>query len=422
MLRTNTIANNTNADDAQLCAAFKHTYRRCYDSFPFDAYRAKVDEGSFRRWDISLLASALRGVDRKLKKAKWLKDVLDVRNEVSHVDHMPDDKFGACCARVEAVFDAELADKSRPTIAEVLKNGSAAATETAEEAAAAAEEKRVYCSEKKTAGNDLFKRGEYDDAIEEWTEALQVGCDDAELLGTLYSNRSAAHFHREKWEAALSDGERACRVRPGWWRGYVRRGEALVALHRNKEALRHFERAVRLNPSLSTNPTFHDSLELCYIRAWPYRLTEEAEQLLDIAPLHRPSDLSPSALAQLLDTSNLNDRAHGFVLKGHCLLSSLQHEDEKEEERNVEALDHAAEKRNQAYRLFVAGANWGDVEGRLFQSLCMYTGTGVALNRQAALCKIKGIANDTSASQTVRIQHCIRIARRILSLEQNICS
>lgn len=51
--------------------------------------------------------------------------------------------------------------------------------------------------------------------------------DSAELLGTLYSNRSMCHLQLSDLKQALKDGEDAILLRPTWPRGYLRKALAL---------------------------------------------------------------------------------------------------------------------------------------------------------------------------------------------------
>lgn len=47
-------------------------------------------------------------------------------------------------------------------------------------------------------GNIEYRKGQTNDAINSYTEGLQVNCKDTRLIAKLYSNRAAAHFHLGK--------------------------------------------------------------------------------------------------------------------------------------------------------------------------------------------------------------------------------
>ena len=44
-------------------------------------------------------------------------------------------------------------------------------------------------------GNKEYRQGEANNAINSYTEGLQVNCNDTRLNAKLYSNRAAVHFH-----------------------------------------------------------------------------------------------------------------------------------------------------------------------------------------------------------------------------------
>ena len=65
----------------------------------------------------------------------------------------------------------------------------------------------MSATEHKDRGNEHFKHARWDDAVEEFTRAI-------ELDGTnhvFYSNRSAAHAGAERWREALADATTATR-------------------------------------------------------------------------------------------------------------------------------------------------------------------------------------------------------------------
>ena len=47
-------------------------------------------------------------------------------------------------------------------------------------------------------GNLEYRKGQTNEAINTYTEGLQVNCKDVRLNAKLYSNRAAAHFHLGK--------------------------------------------------------------------------------------------------------------------------------------------------------------------------------------------------------------------------------
>ncbi|KPI84121.1 hypothetical protein ABL78_6819 [Leptomonas seymouri] len=86
-----------------------------------------------------------------------------------------------------------------------------------------------------------------------------------ELLAALYSNRSAAYLQaarqwsstEEAYGRALCDADRAVALRPSWFKGYTRQGDACFKLHRYGAAAEAYEMALQLDPR---NTTLADAL------------------------------------------------------------------------------------------------------------------------------------------------------------------
>jgi len=79
--------------------------------------------------------------------------------------------------------------------------------------------------------------------VERYSEALE-GTEDAVVL----SNRSATYSQRRRFDKALADADRALKLQPSWPRLYHRRGHALFHLGQYTEAIRAFERGLKIDP------------------------------------------------------------------------------------------------------------------------------------------------------------------------------
>ena len=65
----------------------------------------------------------------------------------------------------------------------------------------------------------MFRQKKFDMAIDCYTLSIQYICsavDGAELLGTLYSNRSQAYFKKKFFKKAKDDAEKCLKYRPNW--------------------------------------------------------------------------------------------------------------------------------------------------------------------------------------------------------------
>lgn len=99
--------------------------------------------------------------------------------------------------------------------------------------------------EEKNKGNEAFQRGDYPTAAKCYTEAIKRNPSDA----VLYSNRAACYQKLAEFRMALKDAESCIERDPGFVRGYVRKGMALVALKDFSKAAGAFRHALELDPN-----------------------------------------------------------------------------------------------------------------------------------------------------------------------------
>lgn len=103
----------------------------------------------------------------------------------------------------------------------------------------------------KTLGNKAFEEGDFRRSIRLYTRALERDTRNA----ALYSNRSACYLQAAKQMGidtrlmALRDAEKTIELRPDWFKGYSRKGDALFKLERFPEAAVAYERGLALDPT-----------------------------------------------------------------------------------------------------------------------------------------------------------------------------
>jgi stress-induced-phosphoprotein 1 len=86
---------------------------------------------------------------------------------------------------------------------------------------------------KKNEGNEAFKHGKWELAVEKYSEAIAID-------GTnhvYYSNRSAAYAGANKFQEAADDAAKCIEVNPDFVKAYHRHGVALKGLKKYEEAL-----------------------------------------------------------------------------------------------------------------------------------------------------------------------------------------
>jgi membrane protease YdiL (CAAX protease family)/Flp pilus assembly protein TadD len=93
-------------------------------------------------------------------------------------------------------------------------------------------------------GNQHLKRGELDDAIADYTEAIRLVPNDP----SAYFNRGLARFNKGQHAEALPDFDRAIELDPKMADAYLYRGMARHNLRRHDKALADYSQALRLDP------------------------------------------------------------------------------------------------------------------------------------------------------------------------------
>ncbi|XP_077053665.1 RNA polymerase II-associated protein 3 isoform X1 [Siphateles boraxobius] len=99
----------------------------------------------------------------------------------------------------------------------------------------------------KEKGNEFFKEGRYDSAIECYTRAM-----DADPYNpVLPTNRAACFFRLKKFSVAESDCHLAIALDSKYVKAYVRRASTRAALKKHQEALEDYEMVLKLDPENS---------------------------------------------------------------------------------------------------------------------------------------------------------------------------
>eukprot|EP01108_Squamamoeba_japonica_P009784 TRINITY_DN92_c0_g1_i1.p2 TRINITY_DN92_c0_g1~~TRINITY_DN92_c0_g1_i1.p2 ORF type:complete len:255 (+),score=142.63 TRINITY_DN92_c0_g1_i1:129-893(+) len=91
----------------------------------------------------------------------------------------------------------------------------------------------------KEKGNALFGQKKYMEAVEQYTFAIE--CSPQEH--TFYTNRAACYATMGEWEKCLRDANRAIDRKNDWVKGWFRKGQACMELHKYKEAYEAFKMA-----------------------------------------------------------------------------------------------------------------------------------------------------------------------------------
>ena len=83
-------------------------------------------------------------------------------------------------------------------------------------------------------GDECFKKGEYETAITNYNQALQINPNDADL----YYKRGLAHYYLGDYETAIADYSQAIQINFKYAKSYNKRGLARYQLGNYKKQLR----------------------------------------------------------------------------------------------------------------------------------------------------------------------------------------
>lgn len=108
------------------------------------------------------------------------------------------------------------------------------------ESSAPVKRKGVSLTEK---GIQLFKKGQYSQAVDMFSEAIHCDPKDHRFFG----NRSYCYWCLELYPSALSDAQKSIQLAPDWPKGYFRKGSALMGLKRYGEAERAMQQVLKLD-------------------------------------------------------------------------------------------------------------------------------------------------------------------------------
>lgn len=99
----------------------------------------------------------------------------------------------------------------------------------------------------KNKGNEFFKNSAFSDAIDWYTQAIDVDVEDAKKQAIYYSNRAFAHLKLENYGFAIEDATKAIAKDPNFAKGYYRRASAYFALGKYKQAAANFKRVLDIS-------------------------------------------------------------------------------------------------------------------------------------------------------------------------------
>lgn len=112
------------------------------------------------------------------------------------------------------------------------------------------EKRRISALEIKEKGNELFKGTDYSEALQRYTEALDL-CPLKFAIdrSVMFSNRAACHIKLDASESALSDCDAALALQPNYLKCLMRRAALREEKDRLSDAFEDYQNILKLDPS-----------------------------------------------------------------------------------------------------------------------------------------------------------------------------
>lgn len=103
--------------------------------------------------------------------------------------------------------------------------------------------------QKKEEGNEAFRRGRFQEALTLYTDALSIDPINTHTNAKLYFNRAVVHAKLNQLDEATEDCTAAINLEEGYLKAYLRRAKCYQQQEKHEEAVRDYEKVVRLDKS-----------------------------------------------------------------------------------------------------------------------------------------------------------------------------
>ncbi|XP_076445669.1 dnaJ homolog subfamily C member 7-like [Babylonia areolata] len=125
---------------------------------------------------------------------------------------------------------------------------------------------------KKEEGNTFYKQQKYREALECYTQAINL----CPSCAAYHGNRAATYMMLKKYKEALRDAQQALQLDPSFIKGYIREGKCHLMLGNSMAASKSYNHVLELDPKNSTALTelknvqglqdLEDKVELNFVR------------------------------------------------------------------------------------------------------------------------------------------------------------
>lgn len=102
---------------------------------------------------------------------------------------------------------------------------------------------------KKEDGNAAFKKGKLQEALQLYTEALEIDPNNSSTNSKLYFNRATVHARLNNTQEAVADCTKAIELDSGYIKAYLRRAKCYMSSGEYEEAVRDYEKVCNMDRS-----------------------------------------------------------------------------------------------------------------------------------------------------------------------------
>jgi len=130
--------------------------------------------------------------------------------------------------------------------------------------------------QKKEEGNQLYKTRNYREALEKYSEAIQM----CPGTAAFYGNRSACHMMLSQFTQALEDAKNAVQLDTDFVKGYIRVAKCCISLGDVRSAEAALSKVLELDPAQGSNLVNAEQASLAQLKKFQAD-TEQAYQVKD---------------------------------------------------------------------------------------------------------------------------------------------
>lgn len=102
---------------------------------------------------------------------------------------------------------------------------------------------------KKEKANEVFKKGDYDEALKLYNELTEIDPNNKIFNATIFANKALCYQKQNKLMDALREVNKAIKLNPNYTKAYMRRGNVQMALKNFEEAKYDYQKVKDLEPS-----------------------------------------------------------------------------------------------------------------------------------------------------------------------------